>query len=633
MRAVLLLLAPVLVAQTVPETTLRITVNLVQVDAVVTDSKGQRVTDLTKDDFVILQDGKPQKVTHCTYFAEPPAAPVPSAVNAPAGAPVAVRALKASQTRRVVVLVIDDLGMAFSSVHFAREALRQWVDEQMQPGDLVAIIRTGASDHATQQFTNDKRLLHAAINRARWNGLGRGDSDADDLDDAQEQSAARIAMLKTEMSNLGTVGALTWVVGGLQGMPGRKSVIMLSDGFKLWVNERTGPVEFARVLERTSAQLQKLVDLANRTGVVIHTIDARGLQTGMAGAKRPGVVDLKSVTNNWDGLSYLADKTGGLFTKNDNDLPGAVDKSADDQNGYYLLGYNPGSDTFKLKKGKSQYHRVAVKVKRSGLEVRSRSGFLGIPDAPRIDPAQTPGRNLMVNRERLLMSTVTSPFQAEDIRLHLAALFGNASDTGSYVHAMVHIDGRNLTFVKDGVGFRKATVDVVLAAFDADSEAKWSVNKDYVIRVPDVEFERALSDGFLYRAMLPLNTPGAYQFRTGVRDVASGKSGSASQFLYVPDMSHGQLALSGVSLDNRLTTAGGDSSPEDAGRPALRVFRHGEPIYCGVIVDKGAGMKGTHRPDVEMAVRVLRDGQLVWSGQPYPLRVDGQPDPSRALFV
>jgi len=93
---------------------------------------------------------------------------------------------------------------------------------------------------------------------------------------------------------------------------------------------------------------------------------------------------------------------------------------------------------------------------------------------------------------------------------------------------------------------------VVLAAFDPDSEAKWSVNKDYVIRVPDAEFERALSDGFLYRAMLPLNTPGAYQFRTGVRDVVSGKSGSASQFLYVPDMSHGQLALSGVSLDTRL---------------------------------------------------------------------------------
>ncbi len=127
MRATLLLLVPVLAAQTVPEPTLRITVNLVQVDAVVTDSRGQRVTDLTKDDFVILQDGKPQKVTHCTYFAEPPVAPIPSAIKAPAGAPVAVQALKASQTRRVVVLVIDDLGMAFSSVHFARRALKQWV--------------------------------------------------------------------------------------------------------------------------------------------------------------------------------------------------------------------------------------------------------------------------------------------------------------------------------------------------------------------------------------------------------------------------------------------------------------------------------------------------------------------------
>jgi VWFA-related protein len=646
-RNALLLFCSILAAQTVPEPTLRITVNLVQVDAVVIDSHGRRVTDLTKDDFVILQDGKPHKVTHCTYFAVPPAAPVPSAISAPAGTPVAVRALKPSQTRRVVALVIDDLGMAFSSVHFARQALKQWVDEQMQPGDLVSVVRTGANGGAFQQFTNDKRLLHASIDRARWNGLGRAESDAvKELDFGVENLNPKIrkgvkdAILTNEnmqhqMSSVGTVGALTWVVTGLQQMPGRKSVILLSDGFKLWVFEKTGPDEFARVLDRLSTQLRKLTDLANRTGVAIHTIDARGLQTGRPGAKtgfRPeNVVDLSSITNNWDGLRFLAAETGGLFTKNDNDIPAAVDKSVADQNGYYMLGYNPGPDTFKLKKGKSKYHRVAVKVTRPGLEVRARAGFLGIPDEPRVEPAQAQGRNPIVNRERLLLDSIASPFQAEGIRLHLAALFGNAADTGSYVHAMVHIDGRDLTFVKDGAGFHKATIDVVLATFDADSEAKGSVNKDHAIRVPDAEFERAVKDGFLYRAVLPMKKMGAYQFRVGVRDATSGKFGSASQFLNVPEMADGQLALSGVSLDSRLTTVAGAGDAERM--PALRIFRPGEPIYCGVTVYNAAGTEGAHRPEVEMLVRVLRDGKVVWRGDPYPISTVSQADPKRVPFV
>jgi len=540
----------------------------------------------------------------------------------------------------VVALVIDDLGMAFSSVHFARQALRQWVNEKMQPGDLVAVIRTGANGGAFQQFTNDKRLLHAAIDRARWNGLGRADSDAvkepdGDIDETirpelvtkMKDSILTTETTQHEMSSVGTVGALSWVIQGLQQMPGRKSVIFLSDGFKLSVPEKTGPDGFHRILDQLSTQLRRLTDLANRTGVAIHAIDARGLMTGRPGAKAlaapPDTVDLGWLTNNWDGLRFLAKETGGLFTKNDNDIPGAVDKSIDDQNGYYMLGYTPGSDTFNLKKGKGKFHRVTVKVTRPGLEVRSRSGFLGIPDEPAPAPAQVQARNPMVNRDRLLYIAIASPFQAEGIHLHLAALFGNTADHGNHVHAMIHIDGRDLTFVEDGAGFRKATIDTVVATFDADSEAKGSVTKDHVIRVPEAELERVRKEGYLYQATLPMQKTGSYQFRVGVRDVNSGKFGSASQYLFAPDVQNGRLALSGVSLD---------SQPSGA-KPALRTFQHGEPIFCGVMVYNAGGMKGAQRPQVEVEVRVLRDGRLVWRGQPYALNAAAQADPQRVPFT
>ncbi|MEN6602189.1 MAG: VWA domain-containing protein [Bryobacteraceae bacterium] len=628
MRTILLLLAPVLAAQTVPEPTLRITVNLVQVDAVVTDSHGKRVTGLTKDDFVILQDGKPHKVTHCTYFAEPPAARVPAVAG------VAAPPLQPSQTRRVVALVVDDLGMSFSSMHYARETLRKYVDEQMQPGDLAAIVRTGASSSAYQRFTNDKQLLHAAIEKLRWNGLGRASPDVLEttdttLPDIDGAGPGEIKFLQEEMSSLGTVGALSWVVKGLRGLPGRKSVIFLSDGFRMWSMRPKGDVPFVALFERLLVQLRKLTDQANRAGVVIYTIDPRGLQVGRPQAGIRMVASsssLSGLTDTWDGMRHLAQETGGLFVKNDNDLVGAVRKAVDDQNGYYVLGYNPGADAFKLERGESKYHRVAVKVKRAGLQVRARGGFLGTADEA-LPPEPRGG-------EQPLLASLFSPFSSGDVRLHLAALFGNASDVGSYVHAMVHIDGRDLKFAGDGAGFSKASVDVVLAVFDAGGEVKGSINKNFAIRLPNAALDVAKKGGFLYQAMLPVKKPGAYQFRIGVRDPSTGKMGSASQFVRVADIENGRLALSGISLDNRLE-AGGNEAPEREvmGGPALRVFRPGEPIYCGAVVYNAAGTKGKSLPSVEMQVRLLRDGKVIWRGDPYPLKTEGQSDPRRILFV
>ncbi|HYO91819.1 MAG TPA: VWA domain-containing protein, partial [Pyrinomonadaceae bacterium] len=124
----------------------RITTNLVQIDAVVTDKKGLQVTDLKAEDFEITEDGRPQQISNLSYVSTPvpPAAPpeAPAVVdkNAPPVPPVP---LKPEQVRRTMALVVDDLGLSFESVHYVRRALRKYVDEQMQPGDMVAIIRTG----------------------------------------------------------------------------------------------------------------------------------------------------------------------------------------------------------------------------------------------------------------------------------------------------------------------------------------------------------------------------------------------------------------------------------------------------------------------------------------------------------
>ena len=157
------------------EDVVRITTNLVQVDSVVTDGKGKPVTDLRADEVQILEDGKPQQITNFSYIALD--APVvtkstpPPAKNGVPAPPVRVRP---DQVRRTIALVVDDLGLSFESAYYVRQALKKFLDQQMQPNDLVAIIRTGGGIGALQQFTTDKRQLYAAVEKVKWNPLGRG---------------------------------------------------------------------------------------------------------------------------------------------------------------------------------------------------------------------------------------------------------------------------------------------------------------------------------------------------------------------------------------------------------------------------------------------------------------------------
>jgi VWFA-related protein len=135
---------------------LRITVNLVQVDAVVTDSGGHQVTNLGASDFQVLEDGRPQKITACTYVkiagATPNRASLPTHSREPVPSEPPAIHVKQGQVRRTVVLLVDDLGLSFQSTARVRRALHKFVNQQMQPGDLVAVIRTRGGMGALEQF-------------------------------------------------------------------------------------------------------------------------------------------------------------------------------------------------------------------------------------------------------------------------------------------------------------------------------------------------------------------------------------------------------------------------------------------------------------------------------------------------
>ncbi len=160
------------------EDVVRVSASLVQVDAVVTDKDGRVVTDLRPEEFRLIEDGKSRSITEFSFVSTANVSNVsaeskttspeskPSANESPAAPPPAP--LAPGRARSTIARLVDDVGLSFQSTAYVRQALVKFVDEQMQPGDLVAVIRTSGGAGSLQQFTSDKRQLRAAVERIRW---------------------------------------------------------------------------------------------------------------------------------------------------------------------------------------------------------------------------------------------------------------------------------------------------------------------------------------------------------------------------------------------------------------------------------------------------------------------------------
>ncbi|MCA1594387.1 MAG: VWA domain-containing protein [Acidobacteria bacterium] len=651
----------------------RITSNLVQLDAVVTDKQGRQVTDLRPEDFEVLVDGKPQPITNFSYVSNEtrtittqPIATSPVDKNAP---PVPPARLRPEQVRRTIALVVDDLGTSFESVHFVRQSLKKFVDEQMQPSDLVAIMRTSAGMGALQQFTSDKRLLYAAIERVRWYPAGRAGVSAfapiesdprsefnQQRDQITPPSSARsgdesrdtegapggLDEFREEIFSVGTLGALNFIIRGLKELPGRKSVVMFSDGFHLFDKENRN----VRVFEA----VRRLTDLANRASVVIYTIDARGLPTlGLTAADstsgmRPDQVASKlderrtAHFDSQDGMHYLAQETGGFFIRNTNDI--GVARILDDQKGYYLIGYRPDEATFKAVGGRVHFNKFQLKVKRPGLSVRTRNGFYGVTDEDIRPPAHH-------TRYEQMLVALSSPFASGDLRLRLTSLFTNEAEKASYVSSLMHIDMSKITFTDEPDGWHKAVMDVIALTFGENGNVVDQINRTENIRARGETFNRLVRDGLVYMMRVPVKKAGAYQLRVAVRDAATEKLGTASQFIEVPDLKKDRLALSGIVMRGAVReNAAGKSpaTPQQSGTgegqssdldpmstPAVRRFHQSSDVDYFFSIYNAKLDRATNRPQLQTQLRLFRDGQPVFSGKLLPFDPKEQPDLKRLL--
>jgi len=651
-----------------PSPVVRVSLTLVQVDAVVTDKAGHHVTDLTAADFEIFEDGRAQEITQCSYVALPrielPAprpAPGPVAVPPPPPTP-----LRRDQVRRTLALVVDDLGLSFRSTIEVRDALKKFVDEQMEPGDLVAIIRTGGGIGALQQFTADKQQLYAAIERVRFNAaqsrmgidaftpVGEGKNV---IDSGSGPRGARAPIgksvddLRESMLANATIGSLNFVISGMRQLPGRKGVVLFSDGLRLFqdvfeermVAERgsrgaggsgltSEPQRVSSQVDpRVSSTIGRLIDFANQASVVLYTVDTRGLYsrtlTAVDDVNLPGQTAAQLAANmtrqldtrrrssldNEAGLEYVAKETGGFMLRNQNDLSRSISRVLDDQRGYYLIGYAPDASTFRGRR--PAFHEIALKVKRPGLVVRSRAGFYGtIPEQGPDEPAAA---------QRALAQVLASPFASGDIRLELATLFAHDQDRGYLVRSLIHMDTSDLNLTRQEDGAWGTQVELLAVTFGDNGQVVDQLGRLQEIRVQPDSLEQAHREGLTYRLDVPVAKPGAYHLRVALRDTSDGRVGTVNQLVQVPDLGKKRLVLSEIVVGALAAAGAAGPDARTEATAAQRQFRAGDALTYSYVVYNAQLDRATGRPQLAARMRLFRDGEPLTVGEPRPLDTKG----------
>src|SRR5262245_6181571 len=400
---------------------IRVKTELIDLRAVVTDKRGQPVTDLKKEDFELMENGKPQEVSFFSVVKIPgrgeagPSAPPPAA--APAGAPGGATR-PAETTGRTVLLYVDTLHLSPQSLLTVKQALRKFIDERLTDQDLTAIVTSAGSLGVVEQFTRDRRVLRYAIDRlGAWPNsrdslftpyiagmVDRGDREAlqvaraiyiaeehvppnDPTITQMVQMKSRQVLAEATYLRRATLITLKEVVKRLSDLPGQRLLVMVSDGFTL----------FDAGGGQDTNDLQSVTSRAVQSGVVIYSIDAKGLQPSALFDASLGNIPNDPRISSYvsagerdleNGLNALAKDTGGEAFFNTNDTAGAIGRALDDNQVYYTMGYYPAID-----ESDKKFRKIAIRIKNHpDYKVRAQRGYLPADLAKKVkeEEAKTP---------------------------------------------------------------------------------------------------------------------------------------------------------------------------------------------------------------------------------------------------
>lgn len=577
-----------------PDDVIRITTQLVQTDVVVTDKNDQIINDLKLDDFEVYDNGKRQELQFMEFVSADSGrrseGTRPSLLNvSPKANPTVVEqagntGVSAADLKRVFAFVVDDLTMQAADLPSVRKMLLDFVDNKMRDGDLVAIVRVVGGTGLLQQFTSDRQLLRRAVTSIRLLAHPLSTSEAPDpgVIDAR---TAKAAVTGTEAGasidspitsapespeiysstddlvrynrSLATIITANGVLDGLKLIPGHKNLVLITEGIPIF--EVAGP---GTTYANTSSVLGQLTDNAFRAGVAISSMDPRGLRatpgvkgfqatpakSAMGGGMTAGSLEEDASFGKGDagtnsalggmlagaldhmGLSTVAGYTGGVAVFNTNDFESGLNKILARSSGYYNLAYKPGE------KFDNKFHKLEVKVRRSGTRVYSHTRFVA-----REDTVTGP-----VTKEEEVTAAAASPLAKTDIAINPSIAI-RLQPVKASIDVHMLIGANKLHFTETPTGTYQVSFDVVAFIFNQMGKRYGGLSETVNLNLSPDDYHRALKEGLGYSASTEV-PPGYYQVRAVVREASSGNIGTFSKYLEVADITKGKFAMSSVFL-------------------------------------------------------------------------------------
>jgi VWFA-related protein len=540
--------------------------SLVQTDVMVFDKNGRFVDGLKPEQFQLKINHTQREIS----FFEKITSGKLSGETAPDD-PNSIAARKREAQRRAVIFFVDDLHLAPDSLVRTQQALREFVDHRINDNDLVAITSPSGQIGFLQQFTASKDALHLAIARLNFRGNPKQDTGKPEMseylamkiregdeqalnyyvEELQKQSCFRTAagvicpvgpqafrqqvrnraqqvVLDSAPATEDTLRLLEGLMRTAAQLPGRKLVFVISDGFFL-TDRKFGSID----------RIKKVTDAAGRAGVVIYTLDARGIVGDSIDFNRPmdekGLLTMASIgelASSQDGLNALAKDTGGQAFRNTNQpMHEWVEKVLDETSSYYLLAWKPDND--EQKRGKFKNIEISI-PDRPDLKVRVRGSYFKSAALPLLSTKKKRDKDPLKARDDDMRLVIDAPVSQNEIPTGLDLHFNQMPGIGTSVVATISLDDSALTFdLVDG----KLAADVDIGGIFYDEKGKPINSFVGRLRIFPKSSPTAAGASKQRRSIYQFNTlvpGGLYQVRIGIRDLKSSRTGSAIDWITVP---------------------------------------------------------------------------------------------------
>ncbi len=626
---------------------------LMQLRTVVLDRSGHVVENLKKEDFELYEDEKPQEISFFNISRlDDNQKKQGSVENEPRLGHVTQK--EQSQTPdRSTLLFVDTLHLSISSLNRVKEALRHFTSVRMTDRDMAAIATSGQTLGIAQQFTQDKKLLNYAIEQIRLGPIGSEKAFtpllaagvlANQVDDYRlaidlirgEQNLRDCCMLRTLARNRAlqvlseqsfyrksTVSAIRDFSEQMINLPGKKMIIIFSDGFTLYDNDSG----------THSDQLRPIIDLAVKSGVAVYAIDAKGLQippTVDAGKNRssstpdsvetncngtteprceapdPGQINRimsLSEREELNGLSQIAQETGGKLFGATNNIDRLVDEALDANRYYYVLAYY-----LQANDNGQKFRKIRLRVRNHPeYAVQTARGFY--PSALKSKSES----EAVISPHQRLINSINAGYSLNQLNVSATSEFMTNQSDDKNVTLTIDFEGYKSTQTEQrqtaNIGF-----EIISYIYDAESKQVEAISATVNGKLTPERVSQAENNGYRFSRRLLLK-PGVYQARIGIREEGTDKFGTATAWVDVREPENQKFDMSSIILRNPLNKNSelGEDDKRDLEqiKIAQGIPLYGRDIFCEYSFRIHPGKTTSQDAEIVFMRELLKGGKAV----------------------